>query len=118
MHILSLFASNFTKEKLLQFVPQLTQHQIDAATKHTSVMGPGQILNSPMIYRIPDQIATISEICTYALYFQGLGFGTVQHHLSSGEKQQIPKAIRNAMSARIIAHYLETNKQTNKQTKF
>lgn len=42
VHILSLFASNFTKEKLLQFVPP----KIDAARKHASMKGPGQILNN------------------------------------------------------------------------
>lgn len=34
------------KEKLLQFVPPLTQPKIDAARKHASMKGPGQILNN------------------------------------------------------------------------
>lgn len=42
LQILLLFASNFTKEKLLQFVPP----KIDAARKHASMKGPGQILNN------------------------------------------------------------------------
>lgn len=33
LQILLLFASNFTKEKLLQFVPPLTQPKIDSARK-------------------------------------------------------------------------------------
>lgn len=40
LQILLLFASNFTKEKLLQFVPP----KIDAARKHAPMKGPGQIL--------------------------------------------------------------------------
>lgn len=42
LQILLLSASNFTKEKLLQFVPP----KIDAARKHASMKGPGQILNN------------------------------------------------------------------------
>lgn len=34
------------KEKLLQFVPPLTQPKIDAARKYASMKGPGQILNN------------------------------------------------------------------------
>lgn len=46
---------NFTKEKLYHFVLPLKKLKIDAAWKHASVKGPGQILNPPKIYRIPDQ---------------------------------------------------------------
>lgn len=42
LQILLLFAGNFTKEKLLQFVPP----KIDAARKHASMKGPGQIRNN------------------------------------------------------------------------
>lgn len=55
LQIFSLFARNFTKETLLQFVQPQTQPKIDAARNHASVIGPGHILNSPKIPRIPDQ---------------------------------------------------------------
>lgn len=110
LQILSLFANNFTKEKLLQLVPSLTQSKIDAARKHASVMGPGQILNPPKIYRIRltrPKLLHFLEYVSMPSISQVLGFGTMQLHLSSGEKIQIPKVIRNAVSARIIANYLE-----------
>lgn len=119
LQILSLFANNFTKEKLLQLVPSLTQSKIDAARKHASVMGPGQILNPPKIYRIRltrPKLLHFLEYVSMPSISQVLGFGTMQLHLSSGEKIQIPKVIRNAVSARIIANYLEYCKETEFQT--
>lgn len=119
LQILSLFANNFTKEKLLQLVPSLTQSNIDAARKHASVMRPGQILNPPKIYRIRltrPKLLHFLEYVSMPSISQVLGFGTMQLHLSSGEKIQIPKVIRNAVSARIIANYLEYCKETEFQT--
>lgn len=119
LQILSLFANNFTKEKLLQLVPSLTQSKIDAARKHASVIGPGQILNPPKIYRIRlprPKLLHFLEYVSMPSISQVLGFGTMQLHLSSGEKIQIPKVIRNDVSARIFANYLEYCNETEFQT--
>lgn len=72
LYILSLFASNFTKEKLLQFEPPLTQPKIDAAKKNAPMKGPEQILDNLRYTENvwPDRIATLSEICFNAFDFQ------------------------------------------------
>ncbi|XP_062609789.1 uncharacterized protein LOC134271605 [Saccostrea cucullata] len=117
--ILSLFVNNFTKQKLLQLIPSLTQSKIDAARKHASVIGPGQMLNPPKIYRVRltrPKLLHFIEYVSMPSVSQVLGFGATQLHLSSGEKVQIPKVIRNAVSARIIANYQEYCKESDFQT--
>ncbi|XP_061172966.1 uncharacterized protein LOC133182226 [Saccostrea echinata] len=117
--ILSLFVNNFTKQKLLQLIPSLTQSKIDAARKHASVIGPGQMLNPPKIYRIRltrPKLLHFIEYVSMPSISQVLRFGAMQLHLSSGEKVQIPKVIRYAVSARIIANYQEYCKESDFET--
>ena len=119
LQILSLFVKNYTKQQLLQMIPSLTSSKIDAARKHASLTGPGQILNPPKIFRIRltrPKLLHFLEYVSMPSISQVLGFGCTYLHLSNGEKVQVPKVIRNAVNARIIDSYQSYCKESNIQT--
>ena len=49
--ILSIFASDYSRTELLQFVPGLTKFRIDEARKHVFQIKPGQPIEPPTITR-------------------------------------------------------------------
>lgn len=106
--ILSQFAHKFTKQKLLTLIIGVTMSKIDAARKHANLEKPGQMLNTPRIYRMclsQPQLMHFVEFISSPTYHQAVGYGSKTLQLSSGLEMTIPKVVRNIITSRLITCY-------------
>ena len=93
IQILSLFADKFTKEKLLELLPGITNFKIDAARRHAALKYPGQMLSQPTIIcprlSMPKVLPFLEFIfCTS--YYQAVGYWSKTLTWSSGAEIKIP----------------------------
>ncbi|XP_062600965.1 uncharacterized protein LOC134262593 [Saccostrea cucullata] len=117
--ILSVIVNNFTKTDLQKLIPGLTVFKIDSARKHALVKGPGHLLHQPKIYRVKltkPKVIHFIEFLLNPLYSSIVGFGQTVLKLSSNEKMQIPKVIRNVIHSRIIDAYQSYCKENGFET--
>ncbi|CAC5370795.1 unnamed protein product [Mytilus coruscus] len=78
IQMLSLFEQKFTKQKLIELIPDLTMSKFDRARKHANLEKPGQMINSPRIYRMRlsnPQLMHFIEFISSPTYHQAVGYG-------------------------------------------
>lgn len=108
IQILSLIVNNFTKLELQTMNPGLSVSKIDSARKYLLVAGAGNLVVQPKIYRTKltrPKVTHFIDFVMNPLYSTIIGFGHTMIKLSTNEKIEIPKVIRNIINARIISNY-------------
>ena len=106
--ILSLFASDFSKQQLTTMIKGLTKWRIDQARSHAESVGAGQQVDPKPIYRARlDAVQTdhFLDFISQPAYLQDVAFGTKKLKLDSGEEIIIPAAVRTVIPSRIIHQY-------------
>ena len=107
--ILSIFASDYSKTELLQFVPGLTKFRIDEARKHAFQTKPGQPIEPPTITRTrldPVKVDHFLDFISSPTFLQDVAYGMKTLKLSSGENVEIPNVVRTVISSRLVQLYL------------
>lgn len=106
--ILSIFVHKFTKTELMRLIPGLTKWRIDEARKHASLVGPGKVIEIKPITRTRldmNKVDHFIEFSSSPYFLQDVAFGTKTLKLSTGEKMEIPGAVRTLIASRLIATY-------------
>ncbi|CAC5373959.1 unnamed protein product [Mytilus coruscus] len=97
-------------------IPGLSLDYIDGARKHSLVVGAGNLVNPPKIYRTKltkPRVTHFIEFVMNSLYSTIIGFGQTMLKLSTNEKIEIPRVIRNVINARIISNYQNYCEENN-----
>ncbi|CAC5387035.1 unnamed protein product [Mytilus coruscus] len=87
--------------------------KIDAARKHANLEKPGQMLNTPRIYRMlfsQPQLMHFVEFISSPIYPQAVGYRSKTLQLSSVLEMTIPKVVRNIKTSRLIKCYTAYSK--------
>ena len=106
--ILSVFVGDYSKTELLSFIPGLTKWSIDEARKHALITSPGQFVEPPVLHRCrlhPVKVDHFLDFIASPTFLQDVAYGTKTLKLSSGEKIEIPNAVRTVVASRLIQLY-------------
>lgn len=94
--------------ELLSFIPGLTKWRIDEARKHALVTSPGQFIGPPVLHQCrlhPVKVDHFLDFIASPTFLQDVAYGTKTLKLSSGQKIEIPNAVRTVVVSRLILLY-------------
>ena len=107
--ILSIFVNMYTKSELQEMIPGLTKWRIDEARKHASEVGPGREVEAKTVTRSRLDMTKVDHFIDFVsnpLFLQDVAFGTKVLKLSTGQKLEIPGAVRTVIASRLIGIYM------------
>lgn len=118
LQILSIIVDLFTHPQIKEFLPEVTDYQLEQAKKHLLSHGRGQPLPVVKKYRVGVTMPKINhfiEFISNPHFVQDVAYGTRKLKLTSGEIISMPNVVRNIISARIIKQYISYSKETRFQ---
>ena len=115
--ILSVFVRDYSKRRLQELIPGLSVWAIDEARKHAARTGAGK--PAPRLQPIkrarldPAKVDHFIAFISSPNFLQDVAYGTRTLKLSSGDRLEIPNAVRTVIASKIIQLYQRYCKETN-----
>lgn len=107
--LLSVFCQIYTKETLLDFVPDLTVYAVDSARKHTVDLGIGASVPEKKITRnrlSEEQVDHFVDYISDPVFMKTASYGSKMVVLSSGDSVELPQVMRPIMKCHLVDNYL------------